>query len=92
MKDASETPRAWKRYKVSNGELKAALDIDWPGKILSVRSNYVNDGFEITMYVQPHELRGEEYKRYAQEISIPVPASEPAPPASAHKRRRWRKS
>lgn len=92
MKDASETPRSFKRYKVTSEELKAALGIDWPGHILSVRDDYSFGGktFTVTMYVQPHELRGADRERYTQDVSVPVPAAEPVPPAP-EKKGRWRR-
>lgn len=87
MKDASKTPRGFKKYAVSSGELKAALGIDWPGKILSVSRDYnSNDGFEVTMYVQPHELTGSDRDRLTREISIPVPVPDPPEPSAPRKR------
>lgn len=91
MRDASETPRSFKRYKVSSEELKQALGIDWPGKILSVRDDYgLRDTFTITMYVQPHELSQSDRDRLTTSVSIPVPVPDPRPaPAKPERKKRW---
>lgn len=91
MKDVSETPRGFKRYRIGNDELKAALGINWPGKILSVRSEYdFGSSFTVTMFTQPHELSGADRERYTRDVTVPVPAQEPVP-AAAPQKRRWRK-
>ncbi len=91
MKDVSSVPQGWKRYEVTAEELKAALGIDWPGQILSVRDEYSFTGkkFTVTMTTQPHELTAAQRERYTRDVTIPVPVTEPAPAASRRKRR-WR--
>ena len=76
MKDSSSKPRAWKEYLVSGQELKAALGIDWPGGILTIRRSHggIGDEFEITMSTRPDELRGANKERYTVDVEVPVPA------------------
>jgi hypothetical protein len=75
MKDSSSKPRAWKEYVVTSAELKAALGIDWPGDILTIRREYGGRGeFEITMRVRPDELQGADKERYTVNVEVPVPA------------------
>jgi hypothetical protein len=92
MKDASETPKPFKRYHVGNAELKAALGIDWPGKILSVRSADDN-GFNITMFTQPHELTSADRERLTIDTTIRIPVKNPATaPKPVPAKKWWRRA
>lgn len=91
MRDASRTPRAFKKYYIDGEELKEALRIDWPGQILAVDKEYGrHDGFTITMFVQPHELSGPDRDRLTTSAVVPVPVPDPRPaPAKTERKRRW---
>jgi hypothetical protein len=89
MRDASETPRSFKKYRVSNKELKDALGIDWPGRVLSVDRAYdLSDGFIVTMFTQPHELTGADRERLTTDETVRVPVKDPA--AKPAKKAWWR--
>lgn len=90
MRDASSTPRSFKKYRIDGEELKRTLGIDWPGQILSVDKEYGrHDEFTITMYVQPHELSQSDRDRLTIGTVIPVPNPDPRPAPAKPERKRW---
>lgn len=92
MKDTTAVPRPFKEYSVTSDELKAALGIDWPGKILLVSRDYSShDSFEITMATRPDDLAGEQRERYTRDVTVKMPAAEPVPPPAPapERRKRW---
>jgi hypothetical protein len=95
MKDATVIPRPFKRYSVSDAELKDALGIDWPGHILSVHGDYY-DGFTVTMQIQPDELTGEQRERLTIDTAVRIPVRNPAAPPETQPaqpvKRRWQRS
>ena len=88
MKVIVHQPRSWRRYTVTDQELKDALGINWPGAVLAIRRDYDQKptGWEITMYQQPDEVD----PRYLNPEADVPDDTPPEPEAPApRKRRRW---
>jgi hypothetical protein len=75
MRDASETPKPFKKYSVGNAELKTALGIDWPGPILSIYESL--NGFTVTMHRRPDELTGADRERLTMDTTVRIPLKTP---------------